>query len=308
MFPVKRSLTRFAHLGCMLASFGCLSLVGASLLGEQPKKLDTVSERNWTDLETGQMIFLDVPEEHRTGAKEIRLDVLIHFHGDREVVLDNCRMARLRGVLVVVNYKGLSEAYRVPFSDQQRFARLLIEVRNSLRQSGHLSSSGELGRVDISSFSAGYGAVREIIKQREYFERITGVLMADSIYAGYSGEASRREVNRQNMAGFLELAKSAIAGQKVFIITHTQLKTTGYASTSETADYLITSLNLNFAPLGEFVDNFPSQGRPELKLLTKTESGGFRVLSYAGDDGPSHLEHLRQIGRWLPLLRTGRPR
>ncbi len=295
------------QLGIMLVCCGVANLIGASLRAEQPKKAQAVSEPTWIELETGHCISLDAPNKNRVW-HEASLDVLIHFHGDRQVVLENCRRAKLHGVLVVVNFKGLSEAYRVPFSDQQRFARLLIEVRDSLRQSGLLSVDGILRRVDIASFSAGYGAVREILKQREYFERITGVLMADSIYAGFELNGPVHEVNRQNMAGFLELAQSAVAGRKVFVITHTQLKTTGYASTSETAAYLTNSLNLRISQFEDSKDKTTSQWQPELKLLSKSEAAGFRVLSYAGDDGQAHLEHLRQIGRWLPLLRSDFPR
>src|SRR6185369_18020691 len=101
------------------------------------------------------------------------------------------------------------------------------------------------------SFSAGYGGIREILKQEALFKRIDAIVLSDSLYAGFTGDAAQRKVDPANMEGFLKFAREAAAGRKTFIIAHSSDPVPTYASTTETASYLIEQLGLQRKPADE---------------------------------------------------------
>lgn len=226
-------------------------------------------------------------------------DLLIHFHGSQPLMAENFIKARIDGVLVTVNFNGLSSVYADPFRESpQRFQEVLDRAMAELRERGLATDETRWRRVCVSSFSAGYGAVREILKTPESFQRIDGLLAADSIYAGLEKGVSRRQVNQQQMRDFREFARLASEGKKTFVVTHSYLETP-YASTFETADDLLQFVAAKReAPAGQ-------SGEP-LVLRSRAEVGHFTVLGYAGNTGEAHMDHLRHIATWwrrLPLKR-----
>ena len=76
----------------------------------------------------------------------------------------------------------------------------------------------------------------------EHFDRIDGLIMADSIYCGYTGDPKDHKVDPALMDGFRRFALEAAAGRKTFLVTHSALIPEGYASTAETADFLIDAV------------------------------------------------------------------
>ena len=56
----------------------------------------------------------------------------------------------------------------------------------------------------MSSFSAGYGAVREILKTGSYRDRVDGVLAADSLYASTAADGT--PLDAQMAAHYIEAA------------------------------------------------------------------------------------------------------
>src|SRR5207302_384225 len=112
----------------------------------------------------------------------------------------------------------------------------------------HVAEGPRIGRVVVSSFSAGFGGVRALLKVPEHFARIDGLIMADSIYCGYAGEPKEHRVDPALMDGFRRFAAEAAAGRKAFLLTHSALVPDGYASTAETADFLIHALGGTHEP------------------------------------------------------------
>jgi hypothetical protein len=142
-------------------------------------------------------------------------------------------------------------------------------------------------QVTISSFSAGYGAVREILKTEANLERIDAVIAADSIYAGLDDAAPTRAVDPRHMRDFLRFARLAADGKKRFVLSHSA-QPTSYASTTETADYLLKELGLHRTTQA-------ATPRDRLQQITAAERGGLHVLGFAGDKGPDHMRHLHEI-------------
>ena len=48
----------------------------------------------------------------------------------------------------------------------------------------------------------------------------------------------------------------------------------------------------------------PPVAADDMKLQRLHRRQSFVVLGYAGTDGEDHLQHLRHIGTWMPLLKT----
>ena len=217
------------------------------------------------------------------------MDLLIHFHGAVSVVSDNYLKSKIGGVLVVINFKGLSSAYAKPF---QAAPGLFDEMLDKVSRLGGRQSKFTLGRITLSSFSAGYGAVREILKTPASFDRIDVLVAADSLYASLESDGSARRPLIQHMMDYTRFARLAVEGKKQFLITHT-MQETPYASTTETADYLLQAVGLARQP------DSSRPGEPEsLRLASKATKGKFTVLGYEGTSGSAHLEHLRNIHLW----------
>lgn len=236
---------------------------------------------------------LFVPDSYDSAQTQI--DLLVHFHGATDSVVKSFELARLNGVLIVINYPGLSSVYRRPFESSNLFDQILNEAMESLRQQSVATENAHWGHMCVSSFSAGYAAIREILKQKDNFERVDGILCADSIYASLESGVSSRRVEPIQMKHFVRYAQLAAAGKKSFVLTHSYLHTPTYASTVETANVLIDSIGARRHRLEE-------NGPGAMRLVSRVEQGNFLLLGYEGNDGPAHMQHLKNLAAWLPFL------
>ena len=219
-------------------------------------------------------------------------ELIVHFHG----AVDTVRRAMERDAghetVVVVNMPGLSTAYSKPFRDDPTlFSRLLAEAWHDARES---EEPAAWQRITLSCFSAGYGAVREILRSPDD-ERIDAIVAADSIYAGLESEDPARLVSGVDMEGFLAFARQADAGERVFVIAHSS-QPTPYASTTETADYLVAALRLSRTAVPPAdADPFPE--------VSRCEGLGLLVIGHAGESAAAHLHHLRILDRYWAAAR-----
>jgi len=227
---------------------------------------------------------LFVPEGYRPEGN--RFDVILHLHGAATAVEPAVVTIGAPAVLVEFNRRGLSSVYAKPFNDPALFPRLLEDTRQALKTAG-LADDPRLGRVVVSSFSAGFGGVRELLKVPEHFDRIDGLVMADSIYAGYVDD---RKVDPELMEGFTRFARQAAVGKKVFVLSHSAQVPGSYASTTETADYLIAALGGTAEP----TDRDLGDG---WRLSRRYRQGRFLVLGFPGTEADDHMSHLRKIDR-----------
>ena len=223
------------------------------------------------------------------------IDIVLHLHGAPAVVEAALVETRWPAVLIEFNRKGLSSVYAKPFSDPALFPRLLASTLSAIKDQ-KLAEDPRVGRVVVSSFSAGFGGVRELLKVPESFAAIDGLVMLDSIYCGYTGPAADHKVDPALMDGFRRFAIEAAAGRKTMLITHSEQVPEGYASTTETADYLIESVGAKSSP--DKTDW--GQGLTQTRIASK---GRFRVIGFTGKEADDHMKHLRQVARlWKRLL------
>ena len=140
-------------------------------------------------LQTG---FLYVPIKAKIVSNEI--DLIIHLHGAQGVVAQNIVRSHPNAAWVNLTLPGLSSVYRKHFQEVDVFPSLLNEVRehlNDILKKQHIG----IRHLTLMSFSAGYGGVRELLKQPAAVEKIDAIVLADSLYAGFVGDPAGRQLN-----------------------------------------------------------------------------------------------------------------
>ena len=243
--------------------------------------------------------------------------LLIHFHGAPWLVEQHVARYLPRTALITVNLGAGSSAYRKPFEQPETFRNLLSEAAENL------GAKRGWGSITLSGFSAGYGAVREILRRPEYFALVNNVLLLDGMHASYSPEgkllADGGTIQASDIDVFVNFARVAVgggrvsggssprvskgvfnkgdAGRKTFVVTHSEIFPGAYASTTECADYLLTQLSLKRNP--KLVS-----GPMGMQQLSAVDSGGFHLLGYAGNSAPDHIDFLHAMPGWFRLVRV----
>ena len=225
---------------------------------------------------------------------EGRLSLLVHFHGHPPTVRSNVAHAGLQVAVVTANYNGFSSAYRKPFENAVLFRELLDNARAKVTEQPGFEAVRGWDRIAVSSFSAGFGAVRELLKTPEHFNAIDALLMADSVYASTAADGTPLD---SQMAGYKAVRRVAPPRARSGSSSHTREVPTlhGYESTAETGDELLEHLGLTAEPTDE-------TGRAPLRYYRHANRGGFQFWGARGDDAESHMQHLRRLSEWLDEL------
>jgi hypothetical protein len=218
----------------------------------------------------------------------------IHFHTAPWFPIQEHLRRKAKEPLVVFALGEGSSTYRAPFEDTNRFARVLALVESELQKQSGLSGT-RITAVDMSSFSAGYGAVREIVKSPAYFEIIRRIVLLDSMYAALETE-EKGSTDRRPLAAQIDVwvpfAKAAMRGEKNFVVTHSQVPTSTYASSAECATALLMKLGVKTEAV---TTDSPAASDPNFPLLKRADAGGLHIWSYGGTDAQAHMTHARHM-------------
>ena len=237
-------------------------------------------------------VAIYIPETNQTPD---RMDILIHFHGMSYVAESAVYKSSHPFILAVINLGSGSSVYGKAFREKSAFSNLIKSIVKSASKAS--SAEIEAGNIYLSSFSAGYGAVRAIV--RDHQPQVDGVILLDGIHTGYVPSrqvlAEGGKLNEDNLKVFLEYARLAKAGKKKFLITHSAIFPGTYASTTETTDYIIRSLNLERKPVLKW-------GPMGMQLLSETNSNGLTILGFAGNSAPDHIDHFHGLGTFLKMM------
>ncbi len=239
--------------------------------------------------------IIDIPASCRNAIGNY--DVVVHFHGIPKTIEPIFKSAGINAVFVVVNLGIGSGPYENAFSKDGSLAALLGDVDRQMQKNCPAKNGGALGRVALSAWSAGYGAIYRVLGHENDKQLVDSILLADGLHAGFL-DHWRQHINALQMAPFDAFAEQAVKGDKLFAITHTGIRTP-YASTTETSNYLVHERGLELRKTDE-------QGpRPTMHLSSKADGGSFHVRGYDGGDTHAHCDHLYAMGETLyPLLRA----
>ena len=216
-------------------------------------------------------------------------DLLVHLHGAPAVVESAFERSGIEGALVIYNLGTGSGAYEDPYSIPNSYDHMLETVSTAVRELCPSASAPK--RVALSGWSAGYGAILHIIDRAKDAARVDAVLLADGMHVGFE-PIGYSKVSGISIARFTLFADEAIAGRKLFAVTHSSIRTP-YASTTETAEYLLDSEGLP-------VDRRELPGpRPGMTLTSRADREGFHMRGFSGEDKAAHCDHLFAFGELL---------
>lgn len=242
-------------------------------------------ERWSREVSMGQMI---APKRKRAV-----YDVMIHFHGHEGARKEWVRVMD-GGVLVGIDLGLGSGPYETAFRGGAAFSTLLQSVERAAKKR---NPRARLGRIGVSAWSAGYGAIQNILASPEHRSRIDSVVLLDGLHCSYAG----RSLNEGQLGPFIAFARLAAAGKKLMVVTHSSIVPPGYASTTETANYLVHKLG------GKPQATRPRASDPlGLELISRYSRGNFHMRGFAGND---KLDHCAHLGLYRDVLKAHiRPR
>jgi len=214
--------------------------------------------------------------------------VLFFFHGG--TWLPEVAGARDKVAIVSVQAGSGSATYANLFQDPARFLALLKEAETK--------AGVHFGRVMLGGWSAGCGAIRQILRAPDSYARIDAALMIDGIHTDYT-EAKpgplESKIGAANLDIWVQLARDAVAGKKRAIVTHSEIFPGTFASTTETADYLLGQVQLTRRPVLKW-------GPMGLQQLSEARAGKFLLIGYAGNSAPDHVDQLHSLPEYLRWL------
>jgi hypothetical protein len=230
---------------------------------------------------------------HRGGVNQSgEFDVVFHFHGH-----DPARkewVKEMNGVVLVGMTLGIgSGAYENTFRDASVFDRLLKSVETAMAE--HTGrKNAHVRRMALSAWSAGYGAVEEILRHPQHRARVDSVILLDGLHCDYAdGGDGLVDVT---LEPFVRFAQDAAEGRKLMIVSHSSIIPPGYASTTETANFLIHELGGRPRPA-----RARAADPMGLELISRYDKGGFHVRGYSGN---AELDHCAQIGLYRDILKV----
>jgi len=229
---------------------------------------------------------LFIPEKLK-GRREAKL--LLFFHGGDW--LPEFAVAQQRNMAVISVQAGAgSGTYAKLFADPAGFGDLIGEAESA--------SGMKFGEIDLGGWSAGCGALRQILGDARSYDRVSRVLCIDGVHAGYVNDKpgpGEPDLVPANLEAWRRFGRDAMAGKKRLILTHSEIFPGTYASTSETADYLLRAWGLAAHPVLRW-------GPMKTQMLSDVRAGGLRVVGFAGNSAPDHVDQMQSLPEYLKWL------
>lgn len=234
-------------------------------------------------IDMGQLIMPTSKRFARGG----QFDVMIHFHG-HEAARKEWITVMDGAVLVGIDLGLGSGPYETAFDAPEAFRQLLESVERAVAKKVGRDSA-KARKVGLSAWSAGYGAVQKILGQKYGKQRVDSVVLLDGLHCGYQGQS----VNALQIQAFTDFAREAAAGRKLMFVSHSSIIPPGYASTTETANFLIHEVGGTAKPS-------KGAGPLGLELISRYTRGNFHVRGFSGND---KMDHCAQLGLYKDILK-----
>ena len=233
-------------------------------------------------------------------------DVLLHFHGNTVLVQESVEASGLNALVLITNLGASSHDYQQPFGGSRALDALLAKIQDKAGL-----AQLKVRRVALSSWSAGFGAPLAILNDPQSAERVDALLVMDGIHGGFV-PGQGRAVDPAGIAPFVAFAKQAAAGRRLMWVTHSDIDTYEYSSSTESADAILADLGIRREPedtsppapeLESAVRAFPAHSPHWLQARSAAKLGEFHLAGYAGKGPEDHIAQLAQMSvTVLPAL------
>jgi hypothetical protein len=184
-----------------------------------------------------------------------------------------------------------SRVYAKPFLDPSHFGKLLREAEER--------AGMKLSPITLAGWSAGCGAIRQIMSTPEYYGQVANAIMIDGIHTSYvNGKPGPLEsqIDPEPLQIFVQLARDAMQRKKRVVITHSEIFPGTFASTTETADYILKELGLHRRAIVKW-------GPMGTQELSEVHAGKFLLIGFAGNSAPDHVDELQSLPEYLRWLK-----
>ena len=248
----------------------------------------------------GSCVWLYIPESFSL-PPDGTFTVTMHFHGPMEIAIDEHVRRRKSSPLLVYTGHQSSNQYLKDFEDGDLFRRIIKKIEAEVvKQTG--TSKVRVASVEISSFSAGYGAVREILRYTQNSRLVDTIILADSLFAAFSDpENHAAGPLQEHMVPFMAFARDAVEGKKTMLITHSSFDPGIFASTTITAEAIVKGVGGKSRAVKEARLNLAETDKA-LPLVSFFERGNLYVWGYAGTDAGAHTAHLLSLADFWKVL------
>ncbi|NPV10934.1 MAG: hypothetical protein HPY57_04000 [Ignavibacteria bacterium] len=241
-------------------------------------------------LQNGELFIPAVSELNKD-----KITLIIHLHGKTKFIEELYLRTNLPYPLISLHLGMLSGPYRIAFSDTNFLRKILDEALGIIKKETQKEVSSFKLNLIFTSFSAGYGGIREILKTKTYYEMTSAIILLDGLHTDYVYDNGEKIVNPEQMKDFLRFARDAVKFTKQFIITHSEIIPEGYSSTTETAQYLIDST---------FTEKISAERKWADDFIQKyyAFNGNFRVFGFYGNTAKDHMQHLYNLPQFLKMI------
>ena len=145
---------------------------------------------------------------------------------------------------------------------------------------------------------------------------VDAVILLDGLHSSY--KPGTAEVEGLLIEPVLRFAERAKKGERLLVITHSNIKPEGYLGVRETVDYMLGKLSLerheassssSIPRLRAAKGVLPEGDLRPLELRTEVRVGGLIIRGFGGDQPAHHISHLMQMSvlalpelakRWAP--------
>jgi hypothetical protein len=242
----------------------------------------------------GRDVELFVPAATRRADS---LALVVHFLGG--AFIPEYAVSQLGGerVVAAVSLPPGSGSYAAAFAEPAVYDSLLAAIRRET--SAALRKPATFRSITLTGFSAGHAAIREILRDPAHYARVDAVLLLDGMHTSYVPAGTVMDkggtLDTTNLVTWERLARDAIAGRKRFLVTHSEIFPGTFASTTETADWLLDRLGLRRTPVLAW-------GPRGMQQLSEARSGRFALLGFAGNSAPDHIDQFQGMPEFLRML------
>ncbi len=278
---------------------GCVSVTERHLTHIQTHDSIPELERYQGDIVSlHEYAQLYIPSKTYLNKKSV-IQLSYHFHTALPYAIHEHEERNAQNPLLVFNSGSGSNAYKIPFENTKRFDQLQEQALRVCIEAGALKNA-QIGSIELLSFSAGYGAVREILKNPAHVQKIQRVVLVDSMYAGFTSDFDRTP-KQKDIQSFVEFARLAVKGEKELIITYSQVETETYASTAECVQELVKQVGGSFKPM--HIHKTDTDRDSGYEMIARFEQKGLHVMGFAGKDAAAHLAHVHSLAEVINLFK-----
>jgi hypothetical protein len=214
--------------------------------------------------------------------EDMGFDVLVHFHGFQSA--RKAVVTAARGVVLAGFDLGSSAGAYADKMSPAVYQSIRTNVTAALR--AHTKDErAHIRHLALTAWSAGYAGVNRVLRGGD--TGIDAVVLLDGLHTAYLPRTptEAQPLDAAAIEPILAFARRAAAGEKIFFFTHSQVGADTYASTTKTANLLLSLLALSPTPGPATTDPYG--------LVDFVEQKGLYVRGYAGANEKAHCDQVR---------------